>query len=281
MPLPMIGTSLTPQEAEKRRDRLATVLKWGAVAAVAIVIAPLLFTLLAATVAAVLTGVIAMVTVAAAPVLSMKLANWKMKAILAEARRNPIPTLENELIARHKALSQTKEHLARALAAVEGFITQAEDAAKRYPDMRDRLVVRAAKAKELANAKKGAYEAAVRAVGDFEAEVERARVEWQLVVAEAAMSKSLDAAGGDAMAQLKARTALDEVTSRMNQAFASLEIALLDAKAVSNPGVIDVEAVEMTSPPLLRQINAMNSLNDSHAVLGQGAAALEKEKVPR
>jgi hypothetical protein len=86
-------------------------LKWGAVAGVAVVVAPLLFTLLAATVALVATAAIAMVTVAVAPVFSMKLANWKMAAILAEARRNPIPTLENELLLRKRALEDTAGQL--------------------------------------------------------------------------------------------------------------------------------------------------------------------------
>lgn len=256
------GLSLTPAQAEKRRDQLALALKIGAVALVGVVIAPLIFTLLKATVALIVTGVLGLATIALAPVLSMKLANWKLKAIMDEARRNPIPTLENELLVRKNALEEARTHLKNSLAQVEGFITQAQDAARKYPDMASRWKERAFKAKQLADMKKKSFNDAVASVAHFEEIVERSRTEWKLVLAEAAMNKSLNVIAGDPMAQLKSRVAIESVTDQMNAAFAGLEVALLDGVSSNredDKGVIDVPALEMNaSPSLLHQINQLN-----------------------
>lgn len=259
------GLSLTPQEAEARRDRLALGIKIAAVAGVGVIIAPLIFTLFKATVALILTGVLGLATVSFAPVVAMKFANWKLRAIMEEARRNPIPTLENELIARRSALNEAKQHLTDSLAQVQGFIEQAEDAAKKYPDMADRWRERITKARALSELKKKSYRDAVVSVDEFEVTLDRARTEWKLILAEAAMNRSLNVVGGDPMAQLKTRVALESVTDGMNRTFAQLEVALLDSV-----DVVDVNARQVGSTPalsvsesqpmLLSQINAANKV---------------------
>ncbi len=221
---------LTIDEAESRRDTVAKIFSWGLVAGVGLVLAPLAFTLLTALVALVITAGLAMVTVALAPVAAMKLANWRMAEILTEARRNPIPTLENELLSRKAALRQAREQLKISLAQVEGFVGQADAAAGQYPDMAARWRERSAKARALADARRRSYIQASKAVDEFEGVVDRCRTEWKLVIAEAAMNSSLDATLGDPMAALRSRTAIDAVTDRMNEAFAGLEIALLEEK---------------------------------------------------
>lgn len=257
------GLSLTPQEAEARRDRLALGVKIAAVAGFGVIIAPLIFTLFKATVALILTGVLALATVSFAPVVAMKFANWKLRAIMEEARRNPIPTLENELLLRRGALGEAKRHLADSLAQVQGFIEQAEDAAKKYPDMADRWRERISKARDLSTLKKNSYRAAVVAVDEFEVAVDRARTEWKLILAEAAMNRSLNVISGDPMAQLKTRVALESVTDGMNRTFAQLEVALLDSVEVVDVNGKQAQpapAIAMSEPMLLTQINTANKV---------------------
>lgn len=224
------GLELTPAQAEKRRDDLAKIVKWGSVGAVAlfiVAIAPLLFKLMAALAAMAVTGTIAGITIAAAPVWSMKFANWKLQKILEEASRNPIPTLENELLARKTALGQGAKRLGEALGHVESFVTQAEDAGRKHPDLAARWQARAERARGLGESKKKAFARAEQSVLLFEQEVEQARVEWGLILSEAAMNKSLNVIAGDPLSHLKARTALESVTNQMNQAFANMEVELL------------------------------------------------------
>ena len=152
------GFGLTPVEANQRRDRLAGVVKWGAVAGVGLVVAPVAFAILKGITAVVVVGTVGAAVVGAAPVIAMKFANWKLKAILDEAKSNPIPTLENELIARKDALKRAGSQLQASLAQVESFVTQAEDAAAKYPEMAARWRDRASKARQLASMKKRSYQ---------------------------------------------------------------------------------------------------------------------------
>jgi hypothetical protein len=128
--------------------------------------------------------------------------------------------------------------------------------------MRDRWQERVRKARALKESKGRAYKAALGALEAFESEVDLARTEWALVLAERAMSKSLGAMEGDPMSQLKSRTAITEVTMRMNEAFASLEVELLSSPGSSiggdagnDPHTIDVKALELSVPSSLRLLN--------------------------
>ncbi|MEO5734674.1 MAG: hypothetical protein ABIN96_01030 [Rubrivivax sp.] len=225
---------LTVEAAEARRDKLMTVLQWAFVAAVGLVIAPLAFAMLASVTALVLVGGMAAMAVAFGPVLAMKLANRRMSAFLAEASAHPMPTLENELLRRRSAIGQAGERLKSSLAQVGGFVDQAEEAARRYPDAAERWHQRAAKAQALAEAKKRAYLLACKSVEEFERVVERCRVESRLATVEAAVNESLHDALGTPLNALGASTAVEAVIQRMNEAFAGLEIALLAEEATGS-----------------------------------------------
>lgn len=243
----LIGhAGLTMADAVKRRNRLAAWFSWGLVAGVGLVAAPMAFTLLTAALALVAAAALAVAAVALAPVLAMKLANWRMAEILAEARRNPIPTLENELLVRKAALARARQQLTDSLAQVEGFVTQAGEAARRYPDMAVRWQERGLKAQALAQARSRSYRQACQAVDEFERVVERCRTEWKLVVAESVLQRSLASSQGEAMAELRSRTAIEAVTDQMNAAFASLEIALLEAAEATSPtnGPVDGSRID-------------------------------------
>lgn len=235
MNLVQTAMDLTPLDAERRRDRLAGVIQWAVVAGVGALVAPIAFALLQAAVALALSAVLAMSAVAYAPVLATRLANWKMAAILAEARANPMPTLERELLTRQHALRSYGKDLRASLAQIEGLNAYCEDAAREFPDMAPRLRDRAAKSRELAQSQKRSYVRAQRAVEEFETVVKRCRIEWKLVLAEAAMNKALAVGMNDPLAQLRANTAVDAVTDRMNEAFAGLEVELLQQIPTAEP----------------------------------------------
>lgn len=221
------AVDLTPLDVERRRDRLAGVIQWAVIAGLGALVAPLAFALLQATVALALSAVLAMSAVVLAPVLATRLANWKMAAILADARNNPMPTLERELLARQQALRNFGAQLRASLAQMDSFDAGCEDAARQFPDMASRWRARATKARALAESQKRSYARAHRSVDEFSTEVQRCRTEWKLVLAESAMNKALTVGLNDPLAQLRAHTAIDSVTDRMNEAFAGLELELL------------------------------------------------------
>src|SRR5688572_2047436 len=86
------------QDVQERFGKLSTRWKVGIVALALLAVAPVTYFMLVgllgllAVGAAVLLGAVG---IAVAPVISMKLANWQMKAVIAEATENPIETRWN------------------------------------------------------------------------------------------------------------------------------------------------------------------------------------------
>jgi hypothetical protein len=225
-PLPPLQTLPSTRDAQ-RVARLARPLTWALGLGAALVVAPVIFLVVQGMAGLMAAGTLGLAGVQLAPVVALKLANWRLRLMQGEARGNPLPTLENLLIDRRTALTQASFQLQGAIAQIDAFVEQAQDFARTHPDAATRWLERAQRAGQLREQKKRALRTAAESVAAFEQEVDRARTEWALVEAERALSHSLGATRGDPMAQLLERTALDSVRLQMNRAFASLETELV------------------------------------------------------
>src|SRR5262249_50690555 len=67
------------------------------------------------------------------PVISMKIENRKVRAVIEEAKQNPIETLQNVLIARTKEYQERNLAIAAADAAVLNWDDKVEDFKGKYP----------------------------------------------------------------------------------------------------------------------------------------------------
>jgi len=222
--MPPLQLPVTPQA---RRARIEALAKFGIAAAVIIGVAPFVFLLVKGVVGLAISAAVGFTAIQFAPVFAMKIANWKLKAIKVEASQNPIETLENLLIERKAALTAAKQNLAQIMAQIDSFIEKAEGFVRKQPQTAEKWQERIQKARTMRASKARALEQAGQAVQQFEKEVDVARVEWDLVLAEQAMNKSLNIMSGDPMDLLKERTAIDSVRGQMNAAFASLDVELL------------------------------------------------------
>ncbi|MEY2874636.1 MAG: hypothetical protein RLZZ373_2007 [Pseudomonadota bacterium] len=220
-----------------RATQLARPLTWALGLGSALVVAPVVFTIVQGMVGLMVAGALGMAGVQLAPVLALKLANLRLRLMQGEARGSPLPTLENLLLDRRAALTEASVQLQNAIAQIDAFVDQAGEFARRNPDAAPRWLERAGRATQLREQKKRALRTAAESVAAFEQEVDRARTEWALVEAERALSSSLGATRGDPMEQLLERTALDSVRLEMNRAFASLETELvLDLQTLPKDG---------------------------------------------
>lgn len=73
-----------------KRQKLATYAKWGLALLAAAIISPIIFFAVKGLIGLALAGLIGLTIVNFAPVVAMKFANWKVKAITHEAKQNPI-----------------------------------------------------------------------------------------------------------------------------------------------------------------------------------------------
>lgn len=217
----------------KKADRWT----WAIGLGVACAVAPFVFLAIQGMLGLAVAGVIGLVGIHGAPVLAQRLSHGQLGALTRGARRNPLLSLEKQLIDRREALAAAARQLQLALARIDHFVEQAHEQARREPASGDRWRSRIEQAQALRGRKLAALQQASAAVEAFGQAVERARVEWAIVEAEQAMNQALGQATGQALEQLLERSALDSVREQMNRAFAGLEteLALQAGQAASSP----------------------------------------------
>lgn len=129
---------MNEQEFEIKRDKIVKLAKWGGLGLIVVLLAPVIFLATAAyagaAVAAVVAGVASLVSTYYLPVLSMRLANWSLKARKEEARKNPIETLENQLRVMASDLDKRKADLALFISRGKALMDDVKAMEKEDPE---------------------------------------------------------------------------------------------------------------------------------------------------
>ena len=203
------------------------IVQWVLGLTAALIVAPVIFMAIQGMVGIMLAGVLGLLGVNLAPVVAFKLTHLKLGLMRSEAQHNPMVTLEGQLIEARQSLDRATSGLQTVLAHIDDYVDKARGYGRKYPQDAQRWEQHLAQALQLREHKKSVLRSAVLAVGRFEEEVERARIEWTLVQAERAMARELGAALADPTHELLQRTALDSVQLEVKRAFASLDVELI------------------------------------------------------
>jgi hypothetical protein len=223
-------------EVEQKRHRIATAVKWGLGGLAALIVSPIIFMVVKGIIGLAVAAVAGLAIVNFAPVVAMKFANWKVKAIKAEAQQNPIETMENLMVAKRQALETFRIEVTTAVRARSDFEVKCRDFGKRYPDRAQEFKVQLGSMTELVERKKRALQDADDAIQQGEDKLVEMRAYWEMSQAAQAANKAARMSTGDMYEKLKADTAVDAVLSSVNQAFAELEVAAtLDQVALPAP----------------------------------------------
>lgn len=232
-----------------RRERIATAVKWGLGLLAAVAISPVIFLAVKGLVGLVIALVLGLALINFTPYLAMKFANWKVKAIKAEARANPIETRQNVALARHTRLDEKAS-------AVTAFGAEIRNVSTEVDSLRDHN--QGADADELARElgllqqdfddQLAELNEARDALAKYEDETVRLSRRWKgaeaLLKARGASGKALD----QELEKLVSQEATDAVNSKMNEAFARLDVdrATRRRRIQNNPSAtIDINAVEV------------------------------------
>lgn len=243
---------------ETRRKRIEMAVKLAALGVVGFLVAPIIFVTIKGIIGLGIAMVLGLVGINLAPWVSVKVANWRLKALKHEASQNPIETLENQYRERQAALVSFRENILTFNAQVENFYGTVEGYAKKYPDEAENYMRKYEKMKSLLVSRGEKYKQAQRKLAEFSEVIEQKRAEWEIAQAAAAMSKAAGV-GEDFISQLMADTALGSVQTHLNTAFAELEVSLLeevkpdDQKVIEMPKVQKVPAqiTAISGPPKL------------------------------
>lgn len=216
---------------EERKARLATALKWGLGLGAAVLIAPIVFLAVKGIVGLGLAVLAGLVIINLAPVVSLRLATWRIQGLKGIARNSPIETREKLALDKHAALKKMSESITAYATEVNNFASEVRDLAKQYPDEAAEFENKLQKCMSLLQLQRMKYREAVSALAGFEAATERAKMKWKVAQSAIRMERLSGQQAQSAMDKILADEALDSVESAMNQAFAGLDTSIMEIEA--------------------------------------------------
>jgi hypothetical protein len=224
---------MTPS-ADERARKIAAIIKVVLFVALGLIAAPVAFLAIKGLIGLIAAAVLAFAAITIAPVVGDMAANWKLKALKDEAARNPVETLQRELLRRQRLLDDQKPKIERFETKILNFEGKLTDFKRQYPEEAPRFERTLSSMRQLLALRKERYQEAKGNLAQFELETQKARAIWEMGQA------AKDASEGgmtedDFYAKLKTDTSIEAIEESMNQSFASLESSLLESKEPTLP----------------------------------------------
>ena len=220
---------MTQEEQNRKAKQVKTAIYILVAGVFCVFVAP--FTLLALEGAV---GVLAFTGLAVAtafvtPVIARKAANWRLKAIKAEAMKNPTETLMNG----YQHDQQRVASFADKLSDFEGAITvyegkynkfrrtYSEEECRVFADQLDKM-------KQLYKKRLGDYNSATTALKQERMEIDKAIAIWNMSQAALELTKSAGMTQEDFFDRVSRETALDSVQASLGKSLAALDTSFAD-----------------------------------------------------
>lgn len=218
-------------DEEARRQRLATVAKWGIGLAGAVIISPFVFLAVKGIVGLALAVAVGMAVIQLAPVFSMKLANWKMRLIVQEAGANPIETFQNDYIDRFKEVEAKDQELEEWDMELRNYDDDLVGIKRDYP-------AEAASYEEisqqmhdgLADARHEQTQARAD-LAEYDRTITKMKRLYKMALAAQRVTSFSKSAEERVMQDIKRQAALDSVRSNLNRSLARLNTAMAKRQA--------------------------------------------------
>lgn len=167
----------------KKPKNLSAAVQIGLMLAVLVLIAPVAFSILKASLALLITGLIGMSVVFFGPAVGDWFAAMRLKSIKAVAAANPIETLEQNLISATEVIRNWKQDLKEFDAAVAQFVGMAKELIQKYPEKKDEYVRQVAGRQELRKRRVAAIKAAEEEIHLKENQLEQLKAEYRVAQA--------------------------------------------------------------------------------------------------
>jgi hypothetical protein len=245
----------------ERKTKIQRYASVGLVALAALVVSPIIFLIIKGVIGLAIAAVVGVAIATTTPVISMKFANWRVRAITNEARENPIETLTNLIQAKQRALNVFEESVVEAVTARADFAIKCSNFSIQYPHRAAEFSKQLESMTIAVDKMKQALSEARDSLVDGNNKLTEMRAYWDMSQAAQVANKATGMDTGDMYEKLKLDTAVDAVYESMNRAFAQLEVA-----AVLDSGYTTKQQVQLIEH------------NDEQLIPGQ-LFALHKEKV--
>lgn len=209
-----------------RRQSLATKAKWGLGLAGAVVASPFIFLAVKGIIGLAIAFVVGSAAINFAPVVSMKLANWKLKAITAEATANPIETLENLYIDKRKQLGEANARIVAFEAEIGKYDDRLNTFCIKHPEQAPKYKEISVKMHQGLTIMKTKRDEAKSSIEDLASRIDTAKDIYQMALAAQSVTQLSGDAEAVVFAEIKEKVAFDAVSVSMNTAFAQLNLAI-------------------------------------------------------
>lgn len=235
---------------DQRKAKLSTAVKWSLGLLAAVIISPIIFLAIKGLVGLAIAAIVGMGIINFAPVLSMKFANWKLKALKDEARENPIETRQNQALAARARIQAAQKELTIFSAEVKNMSDEIRELHKTEPDDAADMEKQFITVEKNYNRKAQSLTAAIAQVEQFEKATARAAKKWKMAQSMLRINKMMGATADAEMDKILASEALDSVSSAMNLAMAEMETTLYNP----DPPSIAHQPSQVIDIPVLQEV---------------------------
>lgn len=234
---------------DQKRQRIENLVKVALVLGVAFIVGPFIVAIVKGVIGLAIAFAVSYFGVQFAPVFGVKVANWRLKALKAEAAKNPIETLERSLQNRTEALGSFRDTIRNSSAELAQFKDKLAGFKKTYPQDAAKFDEQVSQMEQLLKHRVKRYEDAREGIEQFRVEIEKARAIWNMAQAAAAMNKAAGVDVDQFFMKIQTDTAIDSVQKSLNSAIADLELSLSDEKQAAPKQITDatVRTVDVKS----------------------------------
>jgi DNA repair exonuclease SbcCD ATPase subunit len=217
---------------EQKRKRIELAVKLGALGLVSFIVSPVILLVLKGMVGLIAAIAVGWAAIWFTPVVASMFANWRIKALKAEAFRNPIETLQNQYIKGKEKLADFREKIKDSVAEFENFKSKLAGFVQKYPQEAQKFEDAKLKLSRLITQHKTRFQKAEQELEAQQAEIVKASAIWDMANALNAASDAVGMTEEDFFARIQTETAFDSVTKNFNSALAELEVGFLEETEV-------------------------------------------------
>lgn len=233
----------TVEQAAKSK-KIAMWTKLGIVALVGLIVSPIIMSIIQGIVGLAVAAFLGLTAVQLAPWVGMKVANWKIKLIVAEASANPIETMRNILIEKTEIIQEKDIKIVDFESKIGDYHYKMVGFAKRYPE--EAAQYQAVEAKmnaALASMKKRQLEAK-KLQKAYNDEIIKAEAIYAMATAASSVTELSADIQGKLYMDIKEKVSFDAVNHSFNSAVAALSLEVDNDSAYDTTIVSTVPALE-------------------------------------
>lgn len=237
---------------DPRAKRWGNFAKVAALLTVGFFVAPFIWVALGGLLGLIVAGAVCVVTWMLRGWFYSVVANMRMKLVKAEAQRNPVETLEEDLRRKSVQLDERRTNIEKLNAQIRIFADKVDDIAERYGKNGSDYVKLARDLVDLRRVyahRCDKWREARQQLDRFAEEIDRAKMIWDAACAAAAARETSGLTEDEFFAKLKTETAFDAIQTSYNEALASLDTAMLDEPSVA--GALPAPASTIDEPTIV------------------------------